>query len=316
MGWTKFAVGEGVAKTVSSLSGKLIGTTGGSLAMSALAGTVIGAIQCLSGFMGFLAGQRVGTKLTALFPDLRSVRWAIMFGLMASIFGTVWSIYTFTLGADIGIRTLLIMGSIIPGAILDRIFWREKMTAPQILGILVFLVAAWAMLDFPSLGTIASLPIWVPAVLVITFTQSINEALSRAASVKLDHWVNNFWVGGTTVLSCLSVILLLAVFSDKLTLNPTPIFVAGAMLTGIIVVPMIAFKLLSYKGGGTIAMKKIIMQGTYLITAVLAGIVVYHEPLTMGKGVGTGLFFVSVALTQGGKIWGAKHEPSGALSAK
>lgn len=308
MGWTKFAVGEGLTKTVSSLFGKLIGVTGGSLPMAALAGVVIGSIQCLSGFAGFLAGRNKtdGKKIAALFPDWRSVRWAILFGLMASIFGTIWGIYTFTLGADIGVRTLLIMGSIIPGAMMDRIFWREKLTASQILGIIVFLAAAWAMLDFPNLVMIAALPIWVPAVLVITFTQAINEALSRAASVKLNHWVNNFWVGGTTVFSCLAAIMVMASVFGGLALNPTPVFVGGALLIGIIVVPMIAFKLLSYKGGGTIAMKKIVMQGTYLVTAVVAGILVYNEPFTVGKVIGTALFFVSVALTQGSKLRAAK----------
>lgn len=306
MGWTKFAVGEGLAKTLSSLFGKLIGVTGGSLIMAAVAGTAIGLVQMVSGFLGFVAGNRQGEKVPFLFPDLRSVSWAIMFGLMASVFGTIWGIYTFTLGADIGIRTLLIMGSIIPGAIMDRIFWREKLTTPQILGVVVFLGAAWAMLDFPALDMILALPVWVPAVLVITFTQAINEALSRAASAKLNHWVNNFWVGLTSIVSCLIAIMLLAIFSGGAKLDLTLPFIFGALMVGIIVVPMIAWKLLSYAGGGTIAMKKIIMQGTYLVTAVIAGIMVYDEPFTVGKMIGTALFFVSVALTQGSKLRRAK----------
>src|SRR3989338_3820294 len=190
--WMKYAVGEGLTKTVSSLVGKSVGVAAGSLVMTSLAGVVVGAIQMIGGFLGFVVGNREGGKSkTSLFPDFRSVSRAIMFGLMASIFGTIWSIYTFTLGADIGIRTLLIMGSIIPGAILDQIFWKERLNFAQIAGIVVFLIAAWAMLDFPALGMILALPIWVPAVLVITFTQAINEALSRAASAKLNHWVNN-----------------------------------------------------------------------------------------------------------------------------
>lgn len=309
----KFAVGEGLTKTVSSLSAKLIGTTGGSLVMAATAGVIIGAIQLSAGFFGFLAGTKNGDRAKALFPDLRSVSWAIMFGLMASIFGTIWSIYTFTLGADIGIRTLLIMGSVIPGAIMDRVFWRERLTPAQISGIVVFLAAAWAMLDFPALGMILALPIWVPAVLVITFTQAINEALSRAASVKLGPWVNNFWVGSTTVITCLIAVVLMTVFSGGVVLSLSPVFISGAMITGFIVVPMIAWKLLSYAGGGTIAMKKIIMQGTYLVTAVIAGILVYREPFTVGKVVGTLLFFVSVALTQGSKLWSQGQQPEPAV---
>ena len=301
--WMKYAVGEGLTKTISSLVGKSVGVAAGSLVMTSLAGVVVGAIQMIGGFLGFVVGNREGGKSkTSLFPDFHSVSRAIMFGLMASIFGTIWSIYTFTLGADIGIRTLLIMGSIIPGAILDRIFWREKLTGSQILGIVVFLAAAWAMLDFPDLGQLIALPVWVPAVLVLTFTQSINEALTRAASVKLSPWVNNFWVGSTTMVSCLGAILVLVIFSDGAKLDLTSTFILGAVMLGVLVVPMIAWKLLSYAGGGTIAMKKVIMQGTYLITAVIAGVLAYHEPLTAGKIAGTILFFVSVALTQGWKL--------------
>ncbi|MEK7208930.1 MAG: hypothetical protein AAB677_01575 [Patescibacteria group bacterium] len=299
MGWTKFAVGEGLTKTANSLVGKFLGVAAGSLAMAAVAGVIIGIIQMISGFAGYALGKRNKANQSGLlFPDKRSVGLAIMFGLMASIFGTIWSIYTFTLGADIGVRTLLIMGSIVPGAVLDRILWRDKLTIAQLLGIAVFLVAAWAMLDFPALSMLVALPIWVPAVLVITFTQAINEALSRAASVKLSPWVNNFWVGATTIITCLIAIPLLVVISGGVNLSLSPLFVFGAIISGFLVVPMIAWKLLSYAGGGTIAMKKVIMQGTYLITAVIAGVLVYHEPLTIGKEVGTVLFFISVTLTQ------------------
>ena len=294
--WMKFAVGEGLTKTVSSLFQKLVGKIMGTLAMGCIASIIIGAIQALSGFLGFVKRHQKDMNET-LVPDLKSVSWAILFGFMASIFGTIWSIYTFTLGADIGIRTLLISMSIIPGAFWDRIFWKEKMKLTQICGIGVFLVSAWAMLDYPNLALLLALPVWVPAVLVITFTQSINEALSRASSVKLNIWSNNFWVGLATVFFSIAALVILSLGSGGATLDLSKTFLLGVMAMGAIVIVMIAFKLLAYIGGGTIALKKLVMQGTYLITSLTAGILVYNEPFTSGKVIGVLLFFIAFIMT-------------------
>lgn len=293
MSWMKFAVGEGLTKTVSSLVQKTVGREMGTLVMGAVAGIIIGIIQCASGLASFFKRS----KKVSLVPEVRSVMWALIFGFMASTFGTIWSIYTFTLGADIGIRTLLIMGSIIPGAIMDRVIWKDEFKAPQILGIFVFLVAVWAMLDFPSAKMVLHLPVWVPAVLVITFTQSINEALSRASSVKMDPWVNNFWVGGSSVFCCITALVAMVLFSGGATLKLTNTFLLGSIVLGGIVIFMIALKMLSYFGGGTIALKKVVMNGVFLVTSATAGIIVYNEPFTAGKVVGAILFFVSFALT-------------------
>ena len=294
--WMKFAVGEGLTKTISSLFQKLVGKIMGTLTMGCVASIIIGAIQALSGFLGFVKRRQKDANET-LVPDLKSISWAILFGFMASVFGTIWSIYTFTLGADIGIRTLLISMSIIPGALWDRIFWKEKLKFVQMCGIVVFLTAAWAMLDYPNLALLLALPVWVPAVLVITFTQSINEALSRVSSAKLNIWSNNFWVGLATVFFSLVALIVLSLGSDGATLDLSKIFLLGVMAMGAIVIVMIAFKLLAYIGGGTIALKKLVMQGTYLVTSLFAGILVYNEPFTSGKVIGVILFFVAFLLT-------------------
>jgi hypothetical protein len=139
--------------------------------------------------------------------------------------------------------------------------------------------------------------VWVPAVLVITFTQSINEALSRASSVKLNIWSNNFWVGLATVFFSIAALVILSLGSGGATLNLSKTFLLGVMAMGAIVIVMIAFKLLAYIGGGTIALKKLVMQGTYLITSLVAGVLVYNEPFTSGKVVGILLFFVAFIMT-------------------
>src|SRR3989344_9632810 len=57
----------------------------------------------------------------------------------------------------------------------------------------------------------------------------------------------------------------------------------GVAVIGLIVVGMWAFNLLSYKGGAYIALKKLVMNGTYLITAMFCGALCFGEKITTGK---------------------------------
>lgn len=298
--WKLWASFEGITKIISTAIQKPLGVAMGTVEMGAVASIIIGMIQALSGFAGFV-GKMIRGKVVAsdLAPDLRSVLWAILFGISAGLIGTVWSIYTFTLGADMGIRTLLISFSIVPAAIIGRMIWNDPLGVPQWLGIGIFMIAVWAMLDFPSLAALVNLPVWVWAVFVVTAGQVLNETLSRSASLKLDVWVNNFWVGISTILSCLLGLIALWIFGENemRTLHITDVFLYGSVALGIMVVPMISFKLLAYKAGGEIGLKKIIMYGVYLIGSAFVGWIFYDEPWTAGKTTGLLLFPLAVGLT-------------------
>ncbi len=295
--WQAFAVYEGFTKTASSIFQKLVGVVMGTVAMGCIATIIIGAVQATVGYLGFIQQTRkdpANAKL--LVPELRAVLWAIVFGFFASIFGTVLSIYTFTLGADMGIRTLLISCSIIPGAIASRIIWGSK-TDPlglrQWAGITLFITAMWAMLGFPSdIPTDA----WVWLTIGIGFTQAANEVLNRLASVKLNIWTNGFWVGVSQMFFATMALAIMVLIGGGVTLEISKLFVFGTLVIAGFATAMIAFKLLAYQGGGTIALKKIIMPGTYLVTAIIAGAIVYGEPLTLGKFAGTILWLVSIVL--------------------
>ena len=293
MGWMKFALSEGIAKSVGSFFQKIVGKVMETVEMGCVAGIIIGTVQMIGGLIGFVHGARKDPEhISALVPDIRSVSWALLFGFFAAIPGTVWSVYTFTLGADLAIRTLLISCAIIPGAVIGRIIWKDPLGIWEVMGIVVFLAAVWAMFDFTF-----AFPLWAWAVLVITFTQPINEALSRAASVKLNIWVNNFWVGVSTVFCCLTLLAVLGFLWGGVQLNLSKMFLFGSIVIGGIVLGMISFKLLAYAGGGTIALKKLVMQGTYLVTAAIGGILFFNEPMTVGKVIGILLFPIALALS-------------------
>ncbi len=289
--WRLWAVAEGCTKTLSAIFQKLIGSAS-SLEMSCIAAVIIGGMQFSAGSIG----KRVSAS--SVIPDFKSKALLVFLGFLAGIFGTVLSIYTFALGADLGIRTLLISFSIVPGAIIAAIVWpaTDRLSGRQVFGVVVFLIAIWAMLDFPNLARIMSLEAWVWLTLLLAFVSGLGEVVSRSMAVKFDVWTNNLWVGGSTVLFSLLALAGITLFRNELDIDLSRSFVLGTLAVGAIVVAMISFKIFAYQGGGTIALKKIIMPGVYLVTAMLAGVLIYGESMTMGKVSGIILWFGSMYL--------------------
>ena len=74
----------------------------------------------------------------------------------------------------------------------------------------------------------------------------------------------------------------------------------GVAVIGLIVVGMWAFNLLSYKGGAYIALKKLVMNGTYLITAMFCGALFFGEKITTGKLTGIVFYFAAFVLMDKG----------------
>ncbi len=289
--WQWWAVSEGLSKTVSGILQKFVGLATQSGIDSFLYTLIIGVIQMFSGLVGFCAKNK---PEIILYPDRRTILWAIAFGFFATVM-TALGAYTFLLGADLSVRTLIIVSSIVPGAIIGKIFWNDPFGVREIFGISIFLVAVWSMLDFPSWSVFITLPSWVWLTFIIMLSGAVNEALSRVASVKLDPWVNNFWVGvSTTFFSALGLVAL--GFSGE-SMKTSHAFWLGSILIGAVVVAMVSFKLLAYKGGGTIALKKLIMQGVYLLTVSVAGVAFYNEPVTLGKIAGICLFLLAFVIT-------------------
>ena len=294
--WQIFATLEGLSKTVSGVVGDLIGRSMATIELGCVAAMMIGIVQAAGGFVGFwrrvLSGK---AELSSLIPN-KSILWAVAFGFMAGIPGTVIGLYTFTLGSEFSARTLLISASIVPGAIMGRYVWgsvTDPLGLRQWVGMGIFIVACWAILGFP---TNFELKPWVWWTLVITFTQPVNEFLSRkAADAKLDPWTNNFWVGISTVFwTFFALVIWVSVFGPS-EQHFSGTFVVGSFACGVIVTGMIAFKLLSYAGGGTIALKKLIMQGTFLATFTLVGVFLYDQPFGLGHIIGIGLFLPAFA---------------------
>lgn len=290
--WKWYAVSEGFAKTASNTVSKIIGLSGSNFGGSIFITFIIGSVQGIGGLMlAIFSKQR-------LFPGWKLLFGAFFFGASAFT-STVAGLYALTFPeADIGVFVFITLLGLLPGIFIDQIFFKTHHSLLQWIGVFIFLCGGYGMLNFPSLGEIIALPPWVLITLIIPVTLAINEGLTRAMSraVISNPFVNNFWIGLTTV--ALSACVLL-IFDMETVIKEMSVRLYGlAALIGAIVLIMISLKLLAYKGGGTIGYKKIIMQGTHLISAVIIGLLFFGESLTVGKGIGIIAFFVSMFLME------------------
>ncbi|MEK7560026.1 MAG: hypothetical protein AAB522_01865 [Patescibacteria group bacterium] len=105
--------------------------------------------------------------------------------------------------------------------------------------------------------------------------------------------VKNFWGGITTVVCCALAILWLGNLTESGTgASLTQLIVFGIVL-GIIIVGMWSFNLLSYRGGASIALKKLVMYGSFLTAAMIMGVIFFGETFTAAKAVGILLYVVA-----------------------
>jgi drug/metabolite transporter (DMT)-like permease len=106
--------------------------------------------------------------------------------------------------------------------------------------------------------------------------------------------VKNFWGGLTTVI--LGGVGLWHFPVERYPLNLTVV----SLLIGMIVIFMWIFNLLAYKGGAYISLKKLVMNGSYLIMATMTGALFFGEAITIAKVVGIILFSAAFILMDKG----------------
>jgi|TARA_Y100000310_G_scaffold214702_1_gene215648 drug/metabolite transporter (DMT)-like permease len=285
--WQSWAVGEGLSKVVGGALQKAVGRITSSPELGFLAFLVSGTVQMIVGVLGFLK-VRSTNRTISLFPSKAPVLKAISFGFFAT-FMTVLGIYTFQIGADLGVRTLIVASSIIPGALFDRIFFGGALGIRHGVGIAIFLFAVWAMLNFPMN---VELEMWVWLTFLIAVAGAINETLTKAVSGTLNIFVNGFWVGSSIMFFCIGGLLVMGATGD-IALSPATLFWIIAVIIGLNATIQIAFKFLAYKTGkesATIQLKKLIMNSVYLIGVSIVGFLIFSEEWFDGKWVGILLF--------------------------
>ncbi|MEK7654192.1 MAG: hypothetical protein AAB345_02820 [Patescibacteria group bacterium] len=291
--WMKWTFLEAGTKIASKLLQKVIGVAAVTFSFNVVASFIVGLMQAIA---GFLAVKKQGKKF---FPNRQQVLGSIAFGTLAT-FSTIVPFTIFTLGGDIGVNTFIITLSIIPGALIDRFFFAHKLTSRQWAGVALAVVAGYSVLGWPTVEGLLSMPLWVWLSFAVMAANAVNQGITQKVK-DVDPMVKNFWGGLTNVTLSLVVLTVIGSLGALFTFSPQlrNLWLAAPLVGGI-VIAMWSFNLLSYKGGASIALKKLVMNGTFLSGAMLFGILLFGESMTWGKAVGVALYFVAFTLMDNG----------------
>lgn len=285
--WMKWTIFEGFTKTISRTLQKIVGKTTVSWEGTFLAAGIVGLVQVLVAFS--IATKQ---KIT-LFKDISGIFGSVMFGILAFI-STVLGFATFLYGGDIGISTFIITMGIIPGMLIDMIFFKYRSRIREWIGIIVALFAGWAILGFPH-DTSLEIPLWIWLACANSLTVAINQGVTQAVK-KVEPMFKNFWGGLASFIGAVCVLVFIGnsdyIFSS---IDMTEVWFVS-ILIGCITVAMWSFNLLSYKTGASIALKKLVMNATYLLSTLVLGYFFFNEAMTVGKIVAFPLFCIAFIL--------------------
>jgi drug/metabolite transporter (DMT)-like permease len=284
--WTIWAILEGVSKTASKVLQKYTGVASSHWGDTFLATAVIGIVQLIS---GLIVSK---TKRINLITDRYTIIGCSLFGLNAVLI-TVLGFAVFLYGGDMGVSTFIVSLAIIPGAIFDQSIFNHKVSKLEWLGIFIAVLGGITVLQIKSFDTILNFPLWVWMSFGMTILSALGQVITQKIN-KVDPFVKNFWGGLVTCVLCIPVAYFM--LSNDI-FSPTRLkLVYVSAIMGLIIVGMWSFNLLSYKSGASIALKKLVMFGVYLSTAMFAGVIFFHEPLTIGKIIGVILYIVAFIL--------------------
>ena len=284
--WMKWTFLQAVTKVASKILQKVIGVASATLPHTFFATAVVGLVQTVGGFISAKMNK------AKIMTDLGSIFGACLFGFFATL-ATALGFIVFLLGGDIGINTFIITLAIVPGALIDLIFFKHHLSARKWFGVFLAIMAGYSILGWPSLTNILALPMWVWLSFAIMMAGAINQGITQQIK-QIDPFVKNFWGGLTTLV--LSLIGLWFLGATDLLVDfspPMPRLWLVSALIGVIVIAMWSFNVISYKHGAQIAIKKLVMNGSYLTMAMIAGILLFGEALTAAKVVGVIIYFTA-----------------------
>jgi len=289
--WITFAVGEGATKALLRMFHKFFGTVAGSFSVVLPIIVLTSAAQSVGGFLLALVRRE------PLFPGWKTLLLLVLFGISAAAMSVIVVFIFIFQDADTAIVTFFIAASIISDALAGFIFFKEKLRFRHFVGITIFFVSGYFILNFPSLSEIRFVAPWVILSLLLAFLLTVNEILMSASSKmggtlqSVGPFVKNGWIG----LSTFTVTILAVYFMGGLKLfSVLPYFILLlAPISGLATLIMISFKSLSYDAGATVVLKKLVMMGTYLSLVVIGGVMLYGEVLTLGKVLGIIGFVIS-----------------------
>src|SRR3989338_7775299 len=290
--WMTWTLLEAGTRTLSKMTHKVVGSLIATLAYTFFSTAIVGLVQVAVSY------AIVRSKKIKLIDKPANIIGACLFGFFAVI-ASIFAFGAFYYGGDIGVNSFIITLSIVPGALIDKFFFNHKLIGREWFGILIAILAGYAILGWPSLAEFARLPLWVWMSFGTMLPVAINQGITQKIK-DINPFVKNFWGGLTTILLCMIALFIIGEGRILFEFSAPPMFYIVSTMTGLIAMGIWTFNLMGYKGGASIAIKKLVMNGTYLILAMICGIVFFGEQVSFGKGVGVGLYLVAFAFMDQG----------------
>jgi drug/metabolite transporter (DMT)-like permease len=272
--WLKWAILEGLTKTGSRTLQKVIGVVSQSWGGIFLASGIVGLVQVI------VASFEMKRRNIRFFGDTVGAIGSAIFGILALVI-TVLGFAIFLKGGDVGTTSFIFTISIVPGMLLDMIFFRYKSTIREWIGMSIAIFAGWAILGFPR--SFMHMPLWVWLAISLMLLAAVNQAVTRAIK-EVDSMFKNFW-GGLMAVIITPVILVWIGQGNLMIESGNSKLWITSMMIGVIVIAMWSFNLLSYQHKASIALKKLVMGASHLISSVVVGCLFFGESLTFWKAM-------------------------------
>lgn len=291
------AVADGLVRTASTTFQQLAGSSMSSWQGSLLSTIAVESIRTTTGIVR--GGLSVGVPSRAQM-GLMGI-WAANAVTM-----TVGHLVAYSLGADQGVATMLIMASVVPGMAVDWWMFKEKPTATKLLCGAVFLGGCYIALGAPGVLAPAAIGAWVGIKSLIACQLAVNEGVRRKMALLREeqpdkhHFSNEqamLWVGGTS-LAMLAPAAVVAGAFNSITSYPVSFWVGTVGMAAAVVVST-GLSLAVYSGGkSSVFSRKMITTATSIAATIGVGALCFGESLTVGKIIGGGLVLAAaLALT-------------------
>ncbi len=266
-----------------------IGTKSNSWSGTLLAAGIVGLVQVV------LSALIAIKRKTNYFSDYWGALGSITFGVLAYL-ATIMGFATFALGGDMGVSTFIITLSIIPGMIFDIMFCKYKANKHEWIGIVFAVLAGWSILGFPGLNNGLELSTWMILSFCTAFIVAVNQLITQKVK-EVDPMFKNFWGGLPAVVGTIVLLFIIDEGSRLFDFSIENISIWQVSIPiGVVVTVMWSYNLLSYKTGASIALKKVVVNATYLSTTMFYGILFLKEEFTNYKVLAIVLYVVSIIL--------------------
>ena len=285
--WMRWTVLVATIKTVVRVLQKILGSATQNLPAITGIAAIGGAMQW---GLGALARAWLSEKIKS---DAGSKWGAVAFGCGALVCN-ISALAAFQYGGSVIVVTFISTLSIVPGALLDRFWFKHALGIREWLGLTIGILGGHAILGFPSLAEALRLPVWVWFAFGNTIGLAFNQFIVQTTK-RIHPYAQNMWGGGTLAIAAL-LVGILGGGAWNIAVPSLSIYVGASVIVGIATFFMWSFSLFAYKEGAFISLKKLVMNGSYLTMTVALGVLLFGESIQANHFIGFALYLVALVL--------------------